>query len=206
MIERMEHAIGSVSGGAGGRELTLEEWIALDEDEPGEWVDGRLEDEEVPDYAHELCVTWLTHMIRTWLAASGAGFVGGSDAKFLVKQRRGRKPDASVYLPGTKPPPRRGVVRVAPDILIEVITPTARDIRRDRLEKMDDYAAFGVRFYWLVDPESRLFEVYALREGLYARALGADGGRQDHIPGCEGLVLDLDALWSEIDRLGESEA
>ncbi len=203
MIDGMEHAsIGSVSRG---RELTLEEWIALDEDEPGEWVDGRLEDEEVPDYAHELCVTWLTHMIRLWIAASGGGFVGGSEAKFLVKQRRGRKPDASVYLPGTPAPPRRGVVRVAPDILIEVITPTAGDIRRDRLEKMDDYAAFGVRFYWLVDPEPKLFEIYALNEGLYTRVLGADGGRQDRIPGCDGLVLDLDALWSEIDRLGESE-
>jgi Uma2 family endonuclease len=66
---------------------------------------------------------------------------------------------------------------------------------------MDEYAAFGVRFYWLVDPEAKVFEVYALRDGVYARVLGASAGRIDRIPGCDGLVLDLDLLWAEIDRL-----
>ena len=29
--------------------MTLEEWADMDEDEPGELVDGHLEEEEVPD-------------------------------------------------------------------------------------------------------------------------------------------------------------
>src|ERR1051326_9318052 len=45
-----------------GRPLTFEEWAAMDEDEPGEWVDGRLEEEEVPDLIHELVVSWLIHV------------------------------------------------------------------------------------------------------------------------------------------------
>ncbi|WP_437632331.1 hypothetical protein [Sorangium sp. So ce854] len=36
-------------------------------------------------------------------------------------------------------------------------------------------------------------------------AQGAAGGRLEAVPGCEGLVLDLDALWGELDRLGEEE-
>lgn len=40
-------------------ELSLDEWFALAEDEPGELVDGRLEEEEVPDYLHELLVALL---------------------------------------------------------------------------------------------------------------------------------------------------
>lgn len=60
-----------------------------------------------------------------------------------------------MYLPGYPPLPRHGAVRVPPDVAVEVVTPTPRDVRRDRVEKVDDYAAFGVRYYWIVDPEQQ---------------------------------------------------
>ena len=183
-----------------GSALSLEEWAALPEDDEGELVDGILVEEEVPDYLHELVVTWLTHRLLTWLEGRG-GFVGGSDAKFGVRPRRGRKPDATAYLPGSKPPPARGLVRTPPDIAIEVVSPSARDKRRDRVEKPDDYAAFGVRFYWIVDPAIRTLEILELgADGRYVRALAAASGSVE-VPGCAGLILDLDRLWAEVDRL-----
>jgi len=176
----------------------------MSEDEPGELVDGRLEEEEMPDFVHELIVTWLAHSLRSWLAGRG-GFVGGSDAKFAVAPRRGRKPDLSVYLPGGTRPPRRGLVRVPPDIVVEVLSPRPADVRRDRRDKMHDYAAFGVRWYWLVDPDARSLEVFERGDdGLYVRALGV-GDAAAAVPGCEGLTLDLPALWREADALGPDD-
>lgn len=184
--------------------MTFAEWAELPEDEPGELVDGRLEDEEVADYVHELIVSWLNALFRSWLA--GRGFVGGSEAKFAVSTRRGRKPDLSVFLPGGNVPPRRGVIRVPADIMIEVVSTDPRDARRDRIQKMDEYAAFSVRFYWVVDPELRSLEIFELTgEGAYLHRLGAGEGLIERVPGCEGLQLDLDALWAECDRLGPAE-
>ena len=73
-------------------ELSLEEWFALPEDEPGELVDGHLEEEEVPDYLHELLVMLLGRLLGNWTSPHG-GLVAGSDAKFAVGSGRGRKPD-----------------------------------------------------------------------------------------------------------------
>jgi Uma2 family endonuclease len=89
---------------------------------------------------------------------------------------------------------------------MEVITPEPRDIRRDRLEKTEDYAAFGVRFYWIVDPKPRTIEVFELGEdGRYVLALVASEGRVEWVPGCDGLALDLSDLWSEVARAEAGE-
>jgi len=180
-------------------------WADLPEDEPGELVDGVLVEEEAPDWIHETAVSWLIRMLGAWAVPRG-GFVGGSELKYLLRAGSGRKPDVSMVLPGQRPPPRRGPVRRAPDVMIELVSPRPRDVRRDRLEKLREYAAFGVRWYWLLDPAMRTLEIYERGpDGRYLWALGAEAGRIEAVPGCEGLVLDLDTLWAEIDRLGEEE-
>jgi Uma2 family endonuclease len=181
-------------------ELSLDDWYALPEDEPGELVDGRLVDEEEPDFLHALLVVHLGALLGNWIFPQG-GLVAGSGAKFVVGSRSGRKPDLTVYLPGRRPP-ARGLIRVPPDIAIEIVSPTPRDGRRDRVEKMADYAAFGVAWYWLLDPQLRSLEILQLdSQGFYLHVLGASTGTLRDIPGCEGLTLDLDALWAAIDTL-----
>jgi Uma2 family endonuclease len=174
----------------------------LGEDEPGELVDGYLEDEEMPDAVHELAVTWLTALVRMWLGASG--FVFGSEVKLAIFQKTGRKADISVYLPGRAAPPRRGPLTDPPDVVVEVVTPTPRDERRDRVEKMEEYARFGVRWYWIVDPALGTFEIFSLEaDGRYKKSVGVTQGVIDPVPGCEGLRLDVDALWTELTRLAD---
>jgi Uma2 family endonuclease len=185
-------------------EMTVEQWADLDEDEPGELVDGQLVEEEVPDFEHETIVLWLAAAFLGWVLPRG-GFAVASDAKFAVGSKRGRKPDVAVYLPGGAVPPRHGAARVPPDIMVEVISRRPRDARRDRIEKLAEYAAFGVRYYWIIQPNARTVEIYELQPGSrYLRILGASGGTID-VPGCPELRLDLDAMWAHVARLAEPQ-
>ncbi|AKT41897.1 Uma2 family endonuclease [Chondromyces crocatus] len=184
------------------RRLSLAEWVGLPEDESGELVDGWLVEEEVPDAIHEVVVAWVIGALRGWLVPQ-RGLVLGSEAKFAVSGPRGRKPDASAYLPGSKMPPRRGVIGTPPHLMVEVVSPTPRDARRDRVEKLNEYAAFGVRWYWLIDPQNQTLDILELgADGRYVHALAAVDGVVTLVPGAEGMTLDLDALWSEVDQLG----
>jgi Uma2 family endonuclease len=133
------------------------------------------------------------------------GFAFASGLKLAVGAKRGRLADITCYAPG-KRPEARGAVRVPPDVAVEVVSASASDERRDRIDKPDDYTAFGVRFYWLVDPELRSFEVWELgADRRYVRACSATQGTVQQVPGCEGLVVDVDALWVEVDRLVSTE-
>jgi Uma2 family endonuclease len=181
------------------RRMSLDEWASLPEDEPGELVDGLLVEEEEADWDHEDVVAWLMLLLGAWVMARG-GRVYGSDGKYAVHPGRGRKADVSAFLPGTPLPPRHGPSTTPPDILVEVISSSRRDVKRDRIEKPEDYAGFGVRFYWLLDPDDRTLEIFELQPGgRYLRVVAAAEGTID-VPGCDGLRLDLDALWAYIDR------
>jgi Uma2 family endonuclease len=181
------------------RRMTLTQWAALDEDVEGELVDGVLVEEEVASYLHEIVVAWLVRVLGEWSLQRRA-FVVGSEAKIAVGPRSGRKPDVSVFL-GEYPPVNTTLARRPPHMVIEVVSPRSRDARRDRIDKIQDYASAGVRFYWLIDPKRRTLEILRREANKrFARALDSSAGRVERVPGCEGLVLDLDQLWREVDR------
>lgn len=188
------------------RLMSLHAWAAMAEDEPGELVAGRLVEEEMARPSHETVVSWIQHRLTGW-AEARAGQVFGSEAKFAVGPGRGRKPDISVFfeiprLSEDEP------IRTPPDVVVEVVSPTPRDGRRDRVEKLREYAVFGVRWYWLVDTRLRTVEILRLGDdGRYANFLSAAEGVVD-VPGCEGLTVDIDAMWARVDRVcgGDREA
>ncbi len=185
--------------------MTLEQWADLDEDEPGEFVDGQLTEEEVTTNVHDAIVSWFIRMLGIWGAPRRAQ-VFGPDHKLAVSKARGRKPDVCMYAPGERLV-RASISRKPPTLILEVISQRARDVRRDRIEKADEYARFGVRWYWLLDPESRVLEMWELgADGRYVRARSASEGNVE-APGFEGLTLDLDGLWAEVEAgiLDEAE-
>ena len=84
------------------------------------------------------------------------------------------------------------VIRSAPDIAIEVLSPSTGS--RDRGRKMEMYARYGVKEYWLVDPIARSIERFELigdRYTLAQTALTAGTCGSSLLPGFEADIAPL---------------
>ena len=176
--------------------LTLDAWAALDEDDSRELVDGRLEDEEVPSAIHETVVRWLLVLLDAYFRPRG-GLVYGSGIKLAVRARSGRFPMSSATGQGGS---RRHAAwsrsRPTSSSKSSCLRPATSGATASK--KPDDYGAFGVRYYWLVDPDYRSFEVWELgADARYVRAATGIAGRVERVPGCDGLSVNLDELWAE---------
>ncbi len=55
----------------------------------------------------------------------------------------------------------------APDLVVEIFSPGTSC--RDRREKCELYERFGVREYWMIDPEEQYIEVHSLQDGRFVR-------------------------------------
>ena len=85
----------------------------------------------------------------------------------------------------------------APDLAVEIISPTSRS--RDSIVKSMRYARFGVREFWLVDPDLRTMSAYDLVDGLsIERVADAEGGLTSGV--MVGLRIDPASLFADVDR------
>jgi Uma2 family endonuclease len=79
----------------------------------------------------------------------------------------------------------------APDLIVEVLAPSTEAI--DRGVKFEDYAAHGVSEYWIVDPDKRIIEQYALADEAYELLMKSPSGtiRSRAIEGFEIQVISV---------------
>ena len=66
------------------------------------------------------------------------------------------------------------VTRAAPDIAVEVLSPSTAAVDRGR--KMRMFAHYGVPEVWIVDPADEQIEVHVLADGAYRRVQTASAG------------------------------
>jgi Uma2 family endonuclease len=101
----------------------------------------------------------------------------------LAGWRRERLP----AVPDTTP------VALAPDWVCEVISPRTETL--DRGTKAGWYAAAGVGWMWLIDPEARTLEVYRNDAGAWRPAGTWRGDADVTAPPFDALTWSLSVLW-----------
>ena len=81
-----------------------------------------------------------------------------------------------------------------PDLVVEIISPNSR--KRDVIIKRDIYERYGVRFYWLVDPEEETVRVFELKDGVYGEPVTLKAGQQLGCALFPGITQDVGQLFA----------
>jgi Uma2 family endonuclease len=175
-------------------ELTAEEILGTVEEGRFELIDGELKEKtpmgaEANLMAIELIIR-LTHHVRP----ARLGMVLGIETGFQIfphESKRVRYPDVA-FVPAERLPvqrPPRGLVKVAPELVVEVVSPN--DIAEDINTRLSDFLRAGVPLFWVVYPMTR--QVHIFRADGTANWLGPDGvlEGEDIVPGFSCTLRDL---------------
>ncbi|MDZ4659015.1 MAG: Uma2 family endonuclease [Bythopirellula sp.] len=168
-------------------------WI-LPENEPVQLLRGRLIVSPSPNILHQLIVMRLGELFSA-IADQTDGFSVVAPMDTVLSEHTIPQPDV-IYVRSANKEIIEDRVRGVPDLVIEVLSPSTA--RVDRLEKMDLYAQYGIAEYWIVDPESHVFEFLILKDGSYSE----ETAQSDHYISSQfpEVVIDLAEFWQVVDR------
>ena len=159
--------------------------------QPTELWDGELIMSAAPFALHQRVVLRTARLLDDHARDGKLGEVFVSPIDVVLAQRKVVQPDV-VFVSAAKRSIVQGPIRGVPDLLVEVISEGTW--RRDRVDKKALYEQFGVAEYWIIDPDSRLIEVFALAKGTYRQHARDIGPAAVNSKLLSGLTVSFDQL------------
>ena len=153
-------------------------------DKRTELVRGVLVVREPAGYRHGEVAARLTNLLMNHVNAHDLGRVLAAETGFKLAANPDtvRAPDVAFIGRDRLPdPPPAGYAALAPDLVVEVLSPDDRP--GEVLAKVADWLSAGTRLVWVVDPARRSARVYRAdgSESFADRDGGLDG--EDVVPG-----------------------
>ena len=144
--------------------MTVRDLEAMPEDgNRYEVIEGELFVSCAPGLTHQQVSMNIAFLIRSYLESHPIGLVFATPGLILT-DLSGVIPDVVFFRHE-----RSGAIvsgerlTGAPDLVVEILSPGADNIRRDRIAKRQLYARHGVGEYWMVDPVARTLDVHRLQ-------------------------------------------
>ncbi len=142
------------------RQVTVDEFEAMSLDGQWELIHGELTEVTPASSLSSRIGGRFYAQFVLQLEDKGLGWAYPADAGFILFDDRStvRSPDAA-FVSGTRLPVEpKGFVPVAPDLVVEVLSPSDR--MADALSKVAMYLDAGVALVWLVNPEQRSVTIF----------------------------------------------
>ncbi|MGB8343415.1 MAG: Uma2 family endonuclease [Ktedonobacteraceae bacterium] len=153
---------------------TYEDYAAIPDDgRRYEILGGVLYMSPSPSEKHQGIGNLLAYYLTMHVQLAGRGRVYSAPLDVELSPDDVVQPDVLVILNANREKITPSRIVGAPDLAIEILSPGS--VARDYREKMDAYAQAGAPEYWIVNPDARTIEVFALENKQY-RSLGVFEG------------------------------
>jgi len=149
-----------------GRLYTYDELVAElpETNRPCELWDGKLIMSPAPSFFHQEIALRFYRQLYAWVSERALGKVIASPIDMVLSPHRVTQPDVA-FIARDRLGIIGRVINGPVDLAAEVISLGNRN--RDRIEKRDLYEQYGVKEYWIIDPEAQTVEVLFSENGRY---------------------------------------
>lgn len=182
------------------KRVSFDEFMASTTDRYAEWVNGEVIEFMPASDTHQGLLNFLNHLINLYVKLMGLGTVRLAPYAMRVTPRSVREPDL-LFLSTEHSARRTEKLLAGPaDLVVEIVSDDS--VRRDRDEKYHEYAAAGVREYWVIDPRDgrRRADFFRLvAEGRYELFATEDDARVESSV-LAGFWLNPAWLWEAEER------
>lgn len=116
---------------------------------------------------HQIVLNRINFRVQQFFETNQKGdvFIAPLDV-YLDNDQNAVQPDLIVVLKNTEIIVEQdGHIHGVPDLLVEVLS--KGNNKHDLITKKDLYEKFGVKEYWVVDPETKLAMIFSLQDGKY---------------------------------------
>ncbi|EDY19509.1 protein of unknown function DUF820 [Chthoniobacter flavus Ellin428] len=187
------------SGPPAGKHWTFADLMQFDETDLYEIYDGRLIPihRPLPGFYHQLISGQLLRLLDAFIRPRALGKLLIGPLDVIMAEDNTAEPDL-LFIARENAGIAQDWIRGTPDLIVEIISPST--IVRDRYDKLEQYARFGVKEYWIVDPANQSLEILALNEKRFVmHSFAAETGKAESrlLP---GLTVDLAELFEPEDR------
>jgi Uma2 family endonuclease len=143
--------------------FTYKDYLQLPEDKRYELIEGEFFMVPSPSYSHQTISANLFRILDSYVRTRELGEVRYAPLDVVLSEENVLQPDILFISKERLDIITERNIQGAPDLVIEILSPTTAE--RDKGLKQKLYAKFGVREYWLVDPDKKAIEVMSFGEG-----------------------------------------
>ena len=155
-----------------------------------EIIDGEHYVNAAPSPYHQHVSKRLQYQLYTQIELAGLGVLYNAPIDVHLTDHDVVQPDLVIILNAKKTIVTPTKVKGAPDLLVEILSPSTID--HDRQRKRNLYERCGITEYWIVDPFDHQLDQLVLRDGHYELEPEAEIVRPTFI---EGVAIPLDEVW-----------
>jgi Uma2 family endonuclease len=172
----------------------------IDENKKMEFINGEIYFQSPVKAEHNRATLNLAGLLNVFVTRNELGFLGIE--KILVSlSRNDYEPDICFFGAdkAIEISPKQ-MQFPAPDLAIEVLSDSTE--RHDRETKFQDYAAHGVKEYWIIDADAQTVEQYFENDGVYDLVLkSADGHIESKV--IAGFRIAIRSIFDDGENLKE---
>lgn len=147
-------------------EWSESEYLALDTNRLIEFSDGTLEFLSMPKPNHQFILFYLIQLMNDFVKTHGLGHVLPASLRVRLRSGKFREPDI-VFVSADNSHRFVEDYCDGADLVVEIVSDSHEDRKRDHIQKKQEYAEAGISEYWIVDPKDEEITVLTLSDEVY---------------------------------------